>query len=92
MEQEAEKQRVSLLALRSLANLLAVMIHDSWGTQDKEKATLELASFLPMLLPVLKNHHPDNLPHVTAAVTLLSSFSVIQYKYTLRAWKKDTVS
>lgn len=84
--------RVSLLALRALANLLAVLLDDAWGKQEKEKATAELQGVLPLILPVLKNHHPDNLAHVTAAVTLLSSFSVIQYKYTLKAWRKDSVS
>lgn len=65
---------MSLIALRSLSNVLAVFLHNFWSAPDK--ATAVLSSNLPSVLLVLDNRAVSNLPYVRAAVSLLASFSV----------------
>jgi hypothetical protein len=93
---------MSLISLRSLSNVLAVLSHDFWSTP--EKATAVLSTHLPRITPVLDNRDISNVPYVRAVVSLIASFSVsevrrmpasrvgservaFQYKHTIRSWR-----
>src|SRR5689334_14300705 len=65
---------VSLIALRSLANVLAIIIDDVWD--DKERGALILSQILPHLMPLLEIHSVENIENVQAVSVLLSSLSV----------------
>jgi len=79
--------RVSLLALRCLANVLSVLVHEVFP--DRKRATAVLLSTLAHVFPVLSSRDQDNLSHALAAVNCLSSLSVSQFKYSLVAWQQD---
>ena len=84
---QGQAGRVSLLALRCLANILAVFINDVWT--DGDRASAVLTAILPHFFHLLRNVQLENRAHVLAASCIISSLSVSYYKYTLRAWKKD---
>jgi hypothetical protein len=95
---------VSLIALRSLSNVLAIIIDDVWD--DKERGSLILSQILPHLIPLLEIHTVENIGNVQAVSALLSSLSVgkvglqyfsvfllfLQFKYSVKAWRKDALN
>jgi hypothetical protein len=72
---------VSLIALRSLANVFAILIDDVW--EDKEKAAQIIQIILPQLVPLLDIHGVENLEHVRAVSVVLSSLSLSKVLFSI---------
>jgi hypothetical protein len=65
---------INLMTLRSLANVLAIIIDDVWD--DKEKANIILSQILPHIFPLLDVHSVENIENSVAASVLMSSLCV----------------
>jgi hypothetical protein len=67
-------QSVNVITLRSLANVVAIIVDDVWD--DKEKANLVLLQIIPHILPIFDVHAVENIDFSVAASVLMSSFTV----------------
>jgi len=91
LEQELKhadgRTNISLVCLRALANVLAILIDNVWD--DKDRVCILIQQVLPHLIPLFDLHGIEQMEHVRAASTILSSLSLPKFKYTTKAWKKE---
>lgn len=78
---------MSLIAIRSLANVLVLIVDDVW--EDKERACVVLGQVLTHLMPLLDSYGIADLLHKQAASVVLSTLAISKFQYSLKAWRKE---